>query len=340
MLVPNQNVTCIPIIYPHGNSTNHITAASSPRFLVSPLVRLSATSANPFERVQLALLGRFRIQKILHRPSDLPARAATLRALPLKMIPVFVVIVLPLAHLAPDVFQGPRSAYRARARRHAASTESTGAFGPASRLHHHHSRRNSHRWHLKWRHRLRRRHRVPIQRRQIIIVASLVRIRRADSGWNVIVVGYVRRHPLGHGVHRHRTVTERGPPGRWMAAIHRWPGTGLFEIETRIHPRIQHSDVAHIARHDHLTEFFGDSCVSRLKVASMNDAGVDVHLELCEIRYSWVILIAVRLPFGPVLFRYLDIYILSSDNSLCDNPTTIKQLLNTSSGCRFKKKNR
>lgn len=150
----------------------------------------------------------------------------------------------------------------------------------------------------------------------------------------------MRRHPLSHGVYRHRTITERGPPGRWMAAIHRWPGTGLFEIETRIHPRIQHSDVAHIARHDlFLTEFFRDRCVSRLKVASMNDAGVDVHLELYEIRYSWVIFIAVRLLFGPVLFRYLDIYILSSNNSLCF-PAIIKlsPLLNTSSGCRLRKK--
>lgn len=237
--------------------TNHVTAASSSRPLVPPLVQSPATTSRDprVERVQLAVR-RFHVQKILHRPPPLPAhsRPAALRALPLQMIPVLVLAILPLARLAPHVLQRPRPSHRTGAGGRRVAPRST------PRVHHHHPGRDGDGRKLERRHGLGGWDRVPVQRRQVVVIAALARVGRAHPRRHVIVVGHVGRDPLGaHRVEGHGTVAERGSR---VAAVHRGPGSRLFRVETGIHPRIQHSDVAHVA-----TEFLLPEC-ARIEVES------------------------------------------------------------------------
>lgn len=165
--------------------TNHVTAASSSRPLVPPLILglPAATSPNPrVERVQLVhAVRRFHVQKILHRPPPLPAHTPVLRALPLQMIPVLVLIILPLARLAPHILQRPRPSHRAGAGGRLAVAPAQRGRAPRStpRVHHHHPRRDSDGRQLERGHGLGGWHRVPVQRRQVVVVAALVRVRRA-----------------------------------------------------------------------------------------------------------------------------------------------------------------
>lgn len=120
-------------------STHHVATASSRRLVVPSLLGLPAKLADPLEGVERAFL-RVDVQQVLHGSAYLSARVYALRAAPLQMIAVLVVIIVPLAHLAPDILQRPGPTNGARAWRHA-SGEATRALGssPGS-FHHHHAR--------------------------------------------------------------------------------------------------------------------------------------------------------------------------------------------------------
>lgn len=148
-LLISLNMTCFSLLNKNlptkDLSTHHIATASLPRLIVPPLLGSSADFADPLEGVQRTFLC-INIQQILHRSTNLPAYVHALRAIPLQMIAVLVVIVVPLAHFAPDVLQGPGSADGAGAGWHAAPGEASGALGSSSwPFHHHHARRRG--WH-------------------------------------------------------------------------------------------------------------------------------------------------------------------------------------------------
>lgn len=83
-------------------STHHIATASSSRLVALVLLGPLTDFANSLERVQRAFLC-INVQEILHGPANLSAHVHALRAVPLQVVTVLVVIIVPLAHFASDI---------------------------------------------------------------------------------------------------------------------------------------------------------------------------------------------------------------------------------------------